>query len=94
MGYTTVYQQQEDGHWVHQNYSTVGIDSLLWGKLSGDWPLPFNVIWHRGYGTNIAVLILPFWGIMACSTLNLTFCQREYLDTVCCNISCRVPLCW
>ena len=29
MGYTTVYQQQEDGHWVHQNYSTVGIDSPL-----------------------------------------------------------------
>jgi len=39
-----VYQQQETGHWGHQNYYTVGIDLISWEKLSGDWPWPFSPI--------------------------------------------------
>jgi len=42
MHYTAVYQKQETGHWAHYYSCTFGIDSLLWGKLSGDWPWPFN----------------------------------------------------
>jgi hypothetical protein len=44
--------------------------------------------------TCIAIPVLRFWAIMACSTFNVTFCQAELSDAVCCNTSCIGPLWW
>jgi len=42
MHYTAVNQQQGPGHGAQQYSCKFGIDSLLWGKLLGDWHWPFN----------------------------------------------------
>ena len=36
MDYTAAYRQQRTGHGMHQNSSTVDIDSISWRILSGD----------------------------------------------------------
>jgi hypothetical protein len=43
-----VYQQQQTEHGAQQHSFTVGMESLSFGKLSGDWPCAVIAIYCRG----------------------------------------------
>jgi hypothetical protein len=46
-------------------------------NLSCDWPWPFSHINNEVKEKSIARILLHFWAIMTCSSLNIIICQAE-----------------